>query len=288
MLINKTNNLISVIMNCHNGEKFIDRSMSSVFAQTYKNFEIIFFDNFSNDNTQKIVKSYTDKRLNYFRSNKYLKLYDARNKAIKKAKGEYITFLDVDDEWYKDKLKLQIDQFRKKNFDVCYTNFWIIKNNKKKLFKHNIESAYIHSKILNDYPIGILTTMIKSSIFFNKKIFFNKNFEIIGDFDLFYRLSKRFKFNCINLPLATCHIHGNNLSIKKINIEIEEIKKWYSYNKSYLSNFNNNIMQIILIKECHLLYSEKKLKFFSKKLNNISSITIKIKFYIKLILQLIS
>ena len=72
----------------------------------------------------------------------------------------------------------------------------------------------------------------------------NKNFEIIGDFDLFYRLSKRFKFNCINLPLATCHIHGNNLSIKKINIEIEEIKKWYSYNKSYLSNFNNNIIHI--------------------------------------------
>ena len=50
--------LVSIIMNCHNGEKFIERSMSSAFAQTYKNFEIIFFDNFSNDNTKKIIKSY--------------------------------------------------------------------------------------------------------------------------------------------------------------------------------------------------------------------------------------
>ena len=130
--------------------------------------------------------------------------------------------------------------------------------------------------------------MVRSDIFIKKKYFFNKNYEIIGDFDFFFRLSKRFKFNCINSPLATYHVHGNNFSIKKLNIEIEEIKKWYSYNKSYLSRFNNNIMQINLIRECNLLYSKKKLNFFSKKLNNISSITIKIKFYIKLILQLIS
>ena len=288
MLKNRKKNLVSIIMNCRNGAKFIDRSMSSVLKQHYKNFEIIFYNNFSTDNTERLIKEYKDKRIKYYKSNKYLKLYDARNKAIKKSKGEYITFLDIDDEWHKEKLKYQIKQFDKYDLDVCFTNYWISKKNNKKLFKKKIECLDIKNQILNDYPIGILTTMVRSDIFIKKKYFFNKNYEIIGDFDFFFRLSKRFKFNCINSPLATYHVHGNNFSIKKLNIEIEEIKKWYSYNKSYLSRFNNNIMQINLIRECNLLYSKKKLNFFSKKLNNISSITIKIKFYIKLILQLIS
>ena len=287
MITNKTSNLISIIMNCHNGEKFIDRSLSSVFAQTYKNFEIIFFDNFSNYNTKKIIKSYKDKRIYYYRSNKYLKLYDARNKAIKKSKGEYITFLDIDDEWHKEKLKLQINQFRKNNFDVCYTNYWVVKNNKKKLFKDDIETFDINNKILNDYPIGILTIMIKSSIFLKKNFYFDKSFEVIGDFDFFFRISKKFKFKCLNQPLANYHVHGNNFSIKKIDLEIKEIKKWYSSNKYFLVHNKNNILENNRIRECNLLYSKKKLKFSSKELINLNSFLIKIKFYIKLILQLL-
>lgn len=283
---NTTKNLVSIIMNCRNDAKFIDRSMSSALKQHYKNFEIIFYDNFSNDNTRKIIKQYKDKRINYYKSNKYLKLYDARNKAIKKSKGEYITFLDIDDEWHHEKLKYQINQFHKYDLDVSYTNYWISKNNKKKLFKKKIECSDIKDQILNDYPIGILTSMVKSDIFFKENYLFNKNYEIIGDFDFFFRLSKRFKFNCINLPLATSHNHGNNLSIKKLNVEISEFKKWYSYNKLYLSKFKNNIKQVNLMRQCNLLYSKKNLKFFSKELINLSSFPIKIKFYIKLILQL--
>ena len=88
------------------------------------------------------------------------------------------------------------------------------------------------------------------------------------------------------MPLATSHNHGNNLSIKKLNVQISEFKKWYSYNKLYLSKFKNNIKQVNLMRQCNLLYSKKNLKFFSKELINLSSFPIKIKFYIKLILQL--
>ena len=287
MFKNRRKNLISIIMNCHNGEKFIDRSILSILNQNYKKFEIIFYDNFSNDNTKKIIKEYKDKRIKYYKSNKYLKLYNARNKAIKKSKGEYITFLDVDDEWHHEKLKYQINQFHKYDLDVSYTNYWVSRNNKKKLFKKNIECSDIKDQILRDYPIGILTTMIKSDIFYKKNYLFNKDYEIIGDFDFFFRLSKRFKFKCINKPLATCHIHGNNLMIKKLNVEINEFKKWYSYNKLYLSKVKNNIILKNQIRECNFLYSKKKLNFLSKKLVNINSFPIKIKFYIKLILQLL-
>lgn len=273
-------------MNCHNGEKFISRSLLSVLNQTYKNFEVIFFDNFSSDNTKKIIKKYDDKRINYYRSNKYLKLYDARNKAIKKSKGEYITFLDIDDEWHKQKLKYQIKQFHKYDCDVIYTNYWVSKKEKKTLFKNKIVSNEIRTQIINKYPIGILTTMIKSNIFFKENYFFNKNYEIIGDFDFFFRLSKNFKFKAINSPLATYHVHGNNFSIKKLNIEIKEFEHWYKINKFYLSKKKNNIIQLNEMRKCNLLYSKKKLKFSSKELSNLSSSSIKIKFYIKIIFQL--
>ena len=150
MLKNRKKNLVSIIMICLNGAKFIDRSMSSVLKQHYKNFEIIFYNNFSTDNTERLIKEYKDKRIKYYKSNKYLKLYDARNKAIKKSKGEYITFLDIDDEWHKEKLKYQIKQFDKYDLDVCFTNYWISKKNNKKLFKKKIECLDIKNQILND------------------------------------------------------------------------------------------------------------------------------------------
>ena len=97
--------LVSVIVNCHNGEKYLNRCIKSILSQTYKNWEIIFWNNLSFDNSEKIIKSYRDKRIKIYKSKKFLTLYEARNKAINKAKGNYICFLDVDDYWNKNKLK---------------------------------------------------------------------------------------------------------------------------------------------------------------------------------------
>ena len=74
--------LVSVIMNCHNGEKYLRNSLESLFSQTYKNWELIFFDNYSQDKSKKILKSYKDKRIN-FSTKRKLNLYHARNLAIK-------------------------------------------------------------------------------------------------------------------------------------------------------------------------------------------------------------
>ena len=128
--------------------------------------------------------------------------------------------------------------------------------------------------------------MFKSYIFFKENYLFNENYQIIGDFDFFFRISKRFKFKCINQPLVTIYNHGGNLSIKKLHVQIKEFKNWYKINKLHLSRFKNNIKQVILTRQCNLLYSKRKLKFLSKELINLSSFLVKIKFYIKLILQL--
>ena len=71
--------LVSIIMNCHNGEKYLINSLNSIFAQDYHNWELIFWDNKSHDNSKKIIKKYQDKRVRYFYSNRLLPLYHARN-----------------------------------------------------------------------------------------------------------------------------------------------------------------------------------------------------------------
>ena len=128
----KKNPLVSIIMNCHNGEKFLQEGVKSIINQTYKNWELIFLDNISNDNSKKIIKSFDDIRVKYFRTKKFLTLYYARNLAIKKAKGKYICFLDVDDFWTKDKLKKQIFFFLKNiNYKILYSNYFVLDEKRK-------------------------------------------------------------------------------------------------------------------------------------------------------------
>ena len=133
------NPLVSIIMNCHNGEKFLRQSIKSVLHQSYKNWELIFYDNCSSDNSKQIIKNFKDKRIKYLHSKIFLNLYHARNKAIQNTKGKYITFLDTDDWWEKNKLKKQID-FVKKIKDVktfIPIALFIIRNKKKNCFPTN-------------------------------------------------------------------------------------------------------------------------------------------------------
>ena len=88
--------LVSIVMNCFNGERFLKEAIDSIYNQTYENWEIIFWDNSSSDNSALIAKSY-DQKLKYFRSDKTTLLGVARDMAIKKAHGKFVAFLDTDD-----------------------------------------------------------------------------------------------------------------------------------------------------------------------------------------------
>ena len=101
----KNKALVSIIINCHNGEKYLQQTLRSILNQDYENWEVIFFDNSSNDGSKNIFKSFDDKRFKYFYNKKKINLYDARNKAIYKAKGDFISFLDTDDIWKRNFLK---------------------------------------------------------------------------------------------------------------------------------------------------------------------------------------
>ena len=128
----KDKTLMSIIMNCHNGEKYLRQSISSIISQSYENWELIFWDNNSSDKSEKIARKFNDKRIKIFKSNSFKKLYEARNLAIEKASGDFISFIDTDDFWHHNKIEKQINFFsQNKDFEIVYSNYLILDEKKK-------------------------------------------------------------------------------------------------------------------------------------------------------------
>jgi glycosyltransferase involved in cell wall biosynthesis len=232
----KTFPKISIIMNCYNGEKYLKESLKSILAQSYFNWELIFFDNSSNDNSKKIFRSFKDKRFKYFFSSKLLSLYNARKVALDKTKGDYISFLDVDDIWKKNKLKIQLRKINQTKTDFVYSNYDILKNNIFSIgFEKKQPEGFVSNVLLQHPFIPILTVFFKKKILKENNLKFDKKYNIIGDFDLFFKLSKIVAFSYIHEPLAIYRKHSQNFSILNTNLFVKEYSFWLKQNKKILS-----------------------------------------------------
>jgi glycosyltransferase involved in cell wall biosynthesis len=95
-------------MNCYNGEPYLAEAVRSVLAQTHEDFEVILWDNQSEDRSADVFRSFADRRLKYFRAEERTRLGAARNLAAAQATGEWLAFLDVDDVWIPEKLERQV------------------------------------------------------------------------------------------------------------------------------------------------------------------------------------
>ena len=257
---NQFNNqpLVSVIMNCYNGEAYLYESIKSVLSQTYANWELIFWDNRSDDKSAEICKSYNDKRFKYYYAPKHTLLCGARNEAIKKSSGEFIAFLDTDDFWEKDKLELQIPLFKDLDVGVVYGNLYVVneKLNTKEIFlKKKKPRGFILDDLLKNYCTGLVTLIIRKSFLDNYQPVFDNSFHIMGDFDLMIRMSTKYKFDCVEKPIASWRVHGKNESLLYKTKQIKELKIWYEkmishpiiFNNKNFSNINNMINNLEVV-----------------------------------------
>ena len=224
----KSNYLVSIIMTCYNGESFVQDAVKSIINQTYANWELIFYDNNSIDKSEEIIKSFQDKRIKYFKSNKLVNLGTIRKLAFNKCQGEFISFLDVDDYWSEFKLQKQIEKFRtNNNIDIVYSNYskvenYIITKAKCVLYKDNCQNEVILSYIKGP-PIAVwMTLMIKKSAIDKLEYSFDENIHIASDFDLIIRLSIFSNFDYVDEYLAYYRVHQNNES-KNQHKEITEL-----------------------------------------------------------------
>ena len=154
--------LVSIVTPIYNGSSTIGKTIESVLNQTYKSFEMIIVDDLSTDNTVKIVKKYSnkDKRIKLIALDKKGGASVARNKAISKAKGKYIAFLDGDDLWKKDKLEKQIKFMEDNNVYFSYTDYSYIDENDNDMgFYRKCPRKMSYFRMLLGDSVGCLTVI---------------------------------------------------------------------------------------------------------------------------------
>lgn len=205
--------LVSVVINCYNGEEFIKAAINSVLSQTYQNFEIVFFDNMSTDKTRDIVTKYTDTRVKYFCSDKHVSLGIARNLALTKISGEYISFLDVDDLWYPDKLSQQIVLFDNPTIGMVYSNIDKVNSRGEIIYSDKLDSNNQFTNVsFNDLFSDYDVVMSSSIISKNALLSISKNFDELlvyaEEYDLFMRICSNYNAIKVNSILTSYRIHS--------------------------------------------------------------------------------
>ncbi len=269
--------LISILMNCFNGETYLEEALNSVFQQEYKNWELIFWDNNSTDRSKEIVSSFKDKRIRIFTSLIHTNLGKARKEAYKKVQGDYLAFLDVDDIWKPNKLMEQIKLFADDEVGITFTNaVYFSKKKKKNLYKSSRNLEINTKKLITNYPLSLNSIIIDINKLNKLEYNFDEKYSNICDFDLIVRLSATSKVKYLDKILSGWRIHGNNESFKKKELFNKEKEKWCDYHlkNKYLIKFQNSIKELkllILAEKRILRYGLNLKKFKSLNLSKISN-----------------
>jgi glycosyltransferase involved in cell wall biosynthesis len=183
---------ISVIMNCYNGEEFVRQAIESVYAQTFTDWEIVFWDNCSTDRTAEIAQSFDDK-LRYFRSETTTPLGTARNLAMGRAKGEWIGFLDHDDLCLPDRFESQVAAIAGGDYALCYAG--IREVDAQGRFIRDVlpqhRSGNIFGELLADCDANLQTTMVNRDYMLRYKIETSPSYMLFEDVNLFLKLAAK-------------------------------------------------------------------------------------------------
>ena len=249
-----TNPLISVVIPSFNHDRFIKKAIDSVINQTYKNWEIIIVDNNSTDNTDSTLNNYSLKNLKIFKINNDGIIALSRNKGIKHSNGEWIAFLDSDDEWHPSKLQICVNEISP-NIDFIYHDL-IINYKTNKLFKKKILKGYKYehpitkSLLIKGNRINNSSVLVKKNLL--KKIGYisiDKDMVASEDYNTWLKISNftnGFKYIPQPLGFYTFHISGVSrrnmtLSMKKATTEF-----LYLLNEHELNLYKANIDYIFL------------------------------------------
>jgi glycosyltransferase involved in cell wall biosynthesis len=267
----KPKSLVSIIMPAYNASLFIEETIQSVLAQTYINWELLVINDGSVDQTSAIVRKIADVRIILIEQEN-LGVACARNNGLSNAQGEYITFLDSDDLWSKEKLQKQVELFELnsyKNLGLIYTDYRCFSKNSANQCSCSDLNIYdkndLYKSLLVKDFIGTLTVMIRAEIIQNIGIF-NPNFFGTEDWDYWIRIAKAYPIAFIPQQLAYYRVHSLGIS-KNISRHLSE-----EY-KILCTHVLDNVEVPINIKRLALLiWQGKKLRYEIKMRNYLLSL----------------
>lgn len=262
----------------------ISRAINSVLNQTYKNLEIFVIDDSPADfigskEIKEFLFSLRDKRIKYIRHSDNMGANVARNTGIKAATGEFIAFLDDDDEWLPDKIEKQLKQFNDIRTGMVYCPYYVIKAGRKRVRKTSLYKGNIYKKLLARNFIGSTSCIVIKKECILDVGMFDENLPASQDYDLYLRVARKYHINFVDSPLMLYHEHENERITKNPYKKLEARKYIYkkyqnsiSKDPKIMSSKNLQIAQSYvevgnfkLAKE-HWLYALKQYPFPTKSL----------------------
>jgi glycosyltransferase involved in cell wall biosynthesis len=225
--------LVTVIINCYNGALYLREAIESVYAQTHPNWEVVFWDNASTDNSGEIAQSY-DSRIRYFRGEENIPLGAARNRAMAQVRGDFVGFLDCDDIWLPDKIERQVKAMSDGISALCYGGIIEIDSRGREIGRAVPcgKSGYLFERLLSHFDIHLPTAFIRKSSLDESGLVFDGKVTASEEYCLFMQLAVGRPFAVINDVLAKYRIHDGALTNKSISkwadereYTLEQIKK---------------------------------------------------------------
>ncbi len=187
--------LVSIVIPTYNRPEYLKKAIKTVLAQTYENTEIIIVDDASEADNKKVIDSFNDKQVFYFRNEKRSGAPFSRNKGIRETKGEYIAFLDDDDEWKPEKLEKQLKEFENKNIGlvVCYSldkRFGITRVSKPK-------KSISYADLLKSFNLSSTSSYVVRKKTIEKVGFFDEKLPSAQEYDLALRIAQMYEIRTV-------------------------------------------------------------------------------------------
>lgn len=232
---------VSVVIPTYNRANLVRRGIKSVLDQTYQHFELIVVDDASTDNTEKIVKNFNDKRVRYICHTVNRGVASAENTGIIAASGEYIAFLDHDDEWHPQYLEYMINLMdrERKETGLAFCPFYhidpdtgVVLNIRKQQRKQKRKGS----------AIGFLSRQVVRKEVFEKVGMFDESLKCLEDAEMSFRILSHYRAVYLDKPLVSVYRTKGSLSsdVRKRKKDIrtlldkhseimnsEELADWY-------------------------------------------------------------
>lgn len=194
---------ISVIIPSFNRSERLEKAINSVLQQSHECMELIVVDDGSTDGTAQLVEqiSNTDPRVRYFYQDNQ-GVSAARNFGLSKVKGDWIAFLDSDDEWLPEKLSQQVQLLKQSDLLICHTEEIWVRNGVRvnQMKKHQKQGGDVFEKSLAMCAMSPSSIMIHKSVFDDVGVF-DESFIVCEDYDLWLRIAAKYEVAYVEEPM---------------------------------------------------------------------------------------
>ncbi len=239
---------VSVIMNCYNSGLHLREALDSVFRQTYSDWEIVFWDNGSTDNSAAIARSYGP-RVRYFKAEETTPLGVARNCAIARAEGRLLAFLDCDDLWLPDKLAQQVPLFDanpRLGLTCTDTEVFTASGVLSRLFKKSPPArGMVFRELIERQWISMSSAMIRLSALQSLDEWFDESLNLCEEADVFYRIAKNWELDHVDAPLTRWRVHGTNTTFLRFDQFAEETTYILSKHRRLYPGYDTDYPELV-------------------------------------------